>query len=152
MGMSMAATVHMALNKQQGFSLLEAIVALVLVATTGMALLDWINTNLITLRRVSAVQQRQTAIRNALTFMELVNPLVDPKGQEKFDLFTIRWQAKPLELPKDGISSVGYMSLYQVSLYDTEVSVYADEQRLAQFKVRQVGFKQVRQPSNLFTE
>ncbi|MDY6994181.1 MAG: type II secretion system protein, partial [Pseudomonadota bacterium] len=94
----------MALNKQQGFSLLEAIVALVLVATTGMALLDWINTNLITLRRVSAVQQRQTAIRNALTFMELVNPLVDPKGQEKFDLFTIRWQAKPLELPKDGIS------------------------------------------------
>lgn len=139
-------------KRQHGFSLLEAIVALVLVASTGMALLDWINSNLITLQRVGAVQQRQAAIRNALTFMELVNPLLEPKGQADLEVYTIRWHAQPVELPKEGISTLGYMSLYRVGLYDTEVSVYADEQRLAQFNVRQAGFEQVYQPSSLLTE
>ena len=33
-------------NTQRGFTLIEAIVAMVLIASTGMALFSWINSNL----------------------------------------------------------------------------------------------------------
>jgi len=124
---------------QQGFSLLEAIVALILIATTGMALLSWINTNLITLQHVQQTQQRDEAIRNALAFIETINPLEKPRGEEKIGIYTFRWEAEAALLPKDG------KGLYQFGLYDTEVEVLSDKELLARFTLRQIGFKQVRQ-------
>jgi general secretion pathway protein I len=132
--------------KQQGFSLLEAIVALILIVTVGMALLSWVNTNLITLDRVQHTYQRNEAIRNALVFMSIVNPLEKPKGKEQVGIYQLSWEAKAIELPKDGTSTLGYLSLYQISLYDTEVKVSLEEALLARFTLRQVGFKQVREP------
>ncbi len=42
-------------NRQHGFTLIEAIVALVLIATAGMALFSWINSNIITLNRIQEI-------------------------------------------------------------------------------------------------
>ncbi len=125
---------------QRGFTLLEAIVALILIASTGIALLNWINTNLMTLHRVQQVQQRHEATRNALAFMETINPLEKPQGEETVGIYTFRWEAQAVELPKDG------KGLYQIGLYDTEIEVSLDDELLARFTLRQVGFKQVRQP------
>lgn len=131
--------------KQSGFSLLEAIVTLTLIATTGIALFSWINTNLISLQRVQAAYQRNDAIRNALRFMDTVNPLVAPQGEETLGQYTLRWQAKVVESPKDGINALGYPGLYQVGLYDTQVDVYRHKIHLAHFSLRQVGYKQIRE-------
>ncbi len=131
--------------KQRGFTLLEAIVALVLIATTGMALLSWINTNLITLSRVQQAQQRNEAIRSALTFMETVNPLERGQGEETVGIYKFHWQAQAIELPKDGVSTLGDMSLFQVGLYETEVEVSLEDRLLSRFTLRQVGFDQVHQ-------
>jgi general secretion pathway protein I len=129
---------------QRGFTLLEAIVALVLITTTGMALLSWINTNLVTLRHVQQAQQRHEAIRNALAFMDTINPLEKPQGEETVGIYTFRWEAQAVELPKDG------KGLYQIGLYDTEIEVSLDDELLALFTLRQVGFKQVREPRAFF--
>jgi general secretion pathway protein I len=131
-------------TNQQGFSLLEAIVALILIATTGMALFSWINTNLITLHHVQQTQQRHEAIRNALAFIDTINPLEKPQGEESVGLYIFRWEADAVRLPKDG------KGLYQLGLYDTEVEVFSDKELLARFTLRQVGFKQVRQPFDLY--
>ncbi len=131
-------------TNQQGFSLLEAIVALILIATTGMALFSWINTNLITLHHVQQTQQRHEAIRNALAFIDTINPLEKPQGEESVGLYIFRWEADAVWLPKDG------KGLYQLGLYDTEVEVFSDKELLARFTLRQVGFKQVRQPFDLY--
>jgi len=132
--------------RQQGFTLLEAIVALVLITTTGMALLSWINTNLITLQRVQQVQQRHEAMRNALAFMETVNPLASPQGEETVGIYIFRWQARAIELPKNG------KGLYQLALYDTDIEVLLNDKRqlVARFTLRQVGFKQVHEPTLMF--
>ena len=134
--------------RQQGFTLLEAIVALVLITTTGMALLSWINTNLITLQRVQQAQQRHEAIRNALAFMETVNPLESPQGEETVGIYIFHWQARAIELPKDG------KGLYQLALYDTDIEVFFHQPQkqalIAQFTLRQVGFKQVYEPTLTF--
>ena len=130
--------------KQSGFTLLEAIVALVLIASTGVALLDWLNTNLISLQRVQQAQQRHQAIENALVFMETVNPLEKPQGKATIGIYQIDWNATALELPKDGMTSTGELSLFQIGLYETEVKVKVKKDLLAHFTLRQVGYNQVR--------
>ncbi len=129
---------------QHGFTLLEAIVALVLISSTGMALLNWINTNLMTLQHVQQTYQRHEAMRNALAFMDTVNPQIRTQGKETVGIYTFRWEAQTVKLPKGG------KGIYQISLYDTQVEVIFEKTLLARFTLRQVGFKQVYQPSEFF--
>ena len=129
---------------QRGFTILEAIIALVLITSTGMALLSWINTNLITLQHVQRSYQRHEAMRNALAYMDTVNPLEKPHGKETVGIYTFQWKANAVQLPKGG------KGLYQMALYDTEVEVFNDKTLLALFTLRQVGFKQIYQPPEWF--
>jgi len=132
--------------KSQGFTLLEAIVALVLIATTGMALFSWINTNLLNLQRVQSFQQRHDAIQSALAFIEAVNPLEKPTGKETVGSYVITWQAETLKPPQYGISHFGNIGIFHVGLYATTIEVKQEESLLAQFTVRQMGYKQMRRP------
>jgi general secretion pathway protein I len=131
--------------KVYGFTLLEAMVALILFTTVGMALLSWVNTNLISLQRVQAVQQSQQAIRNALAMLDRINPLEKQQGEETIGIYQIKWRAKAVQPQIDGMSPGGYISLFRVGLYDVEVEIYLENQEtaLTHFTVRQVGFKQV---------
>jgi len=131
--------------KQKGFTVLEAIVALILLATIGMALFSWINTNFISLHRIQQAQYRNDAIRNALAFIKTVNPLENPEGEETLGIHTFRWQSEAVKLPKDGISASGGIGLFQVALYDVKMEVSNQNEILARFTVRQVGYRQVRE-------
>ena len=124
---------------QHGFTLLEAIVALVIITSTGMALLNWISTNLTTLQHVQAAQQRNDAIRNAVAFTETVNPLQQPQGEQLLGMYKLIWKSKEIEL-------LGNTTLYQIGLYDIDVTVFLDDTFIAKFTVRQIGFKQYYKP------
>jgi len=128
---------------QQGFTLLEAIVALVLIATTGIALFDWINANLNSLRHIQQSQQRHEATRNALAFMETVNPQEKPQGEQTIGIYKFKWEAQTLKIPKGGKNTIGRMSIFEVGLYETEVTVMVKDNLLTRFNLRQVGYKQI---------
>ena len=134
--------------KQSGFTLLEAIVALVLISTTSMALLNLINNDLFSLQRVRQVYERNQAIHNALAFIETVNPLAQPQGKQLVGMYQISWRTVAIELPKDGLESAEQLSLYQVGLYNIQVELYLPDkpELFAQFSVDQVGYKQIRFP------
>ena len=134
--------------KAQGFSLLEVIVALVLITSTGMALFSWMNTNTMSLQRVQFVQQRNIATRNALMYINTINPLQTPQGSTTLGSYIVNWNSKPLESPKDGMAHTGGQGFYQVGLYEVAVEVQdLDKQVLANFTVREVGYQQVRKPN-----
>jgi general secretion pathway protein I len=137
-------TLFKKIMRQQGFTLLEAIVALLLITTTGIALLAWINTNLLSLTHLQQVQQRQEAMRNALAFIQTINPLEKPQGEETIGIYTFHWEAQPVILPRDG------KGLYQIGLYNTTVEVKMEQKLVAQFNLRQAGFHQVYQSSDQF--
>jgi len=134
---------------QSGFTLLEAIVALVLVSTVGMSLFAWVNTQLEGLYRLEGHHQRQYAKQNALEFIQVINPLENPRGSETMGIYTVTWQATAIEPPRDGIypKSAG-MGLFQVGLYNTQISVFVgdNDTALTRFQVRLFGYKQVREP------
>ena len=132
-------------HRQRGFSLIEAIVALVLMATTGMALFSWINSNLITLSRVQAINAQDTATTNALEFMAKINPEDSPDGRTQLGSYRLSWQAQATTQARDGASYPMGTGLYEITLYQTTVSVEQIEgQPWFSFNLQQVGYKKVR--------
>ncbi len=136
--------------KQRGFTLLEAIVSLVIITSVGMALFNWINSNLAILQRVQFSQQRIEATRNALVFMTQVNPAEKMRGKETLGTYEIVWQSQVIEPPKEGVSTTKDMSLFEVGLYDTVVTINLKNSVLNQFTLRQVGYKQIHKFEYLF--
>lgn len=130
---------------QAGFTLIEAIVALVLMATTGMALFSWINSNIMTLSRVQASNAEDAATANALEYMRTVNPTLAPEGKATLGAYRMAWKTEPLTDLRDGSSYPFGVSLYQVGMYQTRVEVQAlDGTPWFSFKLQQVGYKKVR--------
>ena len=80
-------------NRQKGFTLLEAIVALVLIGSAGMALFSWINGNYISLSRIRDVNARSEATVNVLEYMDRVNPMLTPDGVAPLGAYSIRWRS-----------------------------------------------------------
>jgi len=132
-------------HRQHGFTLIEAIVSLVLMATTGMALFSWINTNLITLSRVQAINAQDSATSNALEFITKINPMDSPSGQTQLGAYRLSWQAQATTEARDGASYPMGIGLYQFVMYQTTVSVdQTDGQPWFSFNLQQVGYKKVR--------
>lgn len=133
-------------SKQLGFTLIEAIVALVLIGTTGMALFSWINTNIITLNRVQESNAENAATTNAMEFMHNVNPMIAPKGQANLGSCRLSWKTDAATEFRDGTGYPFGVSLYQLGLYQTRVTIQKpDGQFWLTFTLQQVGYKKVRE-------
>lgn len=133
----------------QGFTLLEAIVALVVFSLGAFALYGWLSTNMITLNRISERQQLEVAMDSALDLVRRSNPMETPTGQRKVGDFTVTWSATPVEPPKNGVDPSGGPSIFMVGLYDLDVRATRNGQQVHAFHVRQVGWKQVRTMDDL---
>ena len=131
--------------RQRGFSLLEAIVAMVLISAMGGALFAWINTELQALERTQDANTRAEAMVNAVEFMEAVNPMLTPQGRAPLAGMELSWEAKASTPVRDGVSYPQGISLYQLALYDTQVRVaHPDGSPWFEFTLQQVGYKRVR--------
>lgn len=130
---------------QRGFSLLEAVVAMVLISGAGYALFGWINSNIMALNHIHESNARSAATQNILEYMDSVNPMLRPDGNADFGNYRIAWKAKPVTLVQDGTSYPEGVSLYQLALYETMIEVETPgKNRWFDFKLRQVGYKKVR--------
>jgi general secretion pathway protein I len=128
-----------------GFTLIEAIVALVLISSTGMALFAWINTNIMTLGRIQAIDAENEATRNVLEYMDAVNPMLTPEGSVDLGSFRLRWQSEASAEIRDGANYPYGVSLYQLGLYQTKISVAkSNGQDWFKLELKQVGYKKVR--------
>ena len=133
-------------GRQRGFTLLEAIVALVLISGAGASLFAWINTSLNSLYRIQETNTRVEATRNVLTFMHAVNPMQAPEGTSELGAYRVRWKAEITHPPQDGANYPQGISLYQLALYRTRVMVERqDGEYWFDLALKQVGYKKVRE-------
>ncbi len=138
-------------SKQHGFTLIEAIVALVLIATTGMALFSWINGNIITLSRVREINAENAATQNSVEYMNNVNPMISPEGQTDMGSFRLSWKAEATTEPRDGAGYPFGIGLYQMAMFQTRVTIQKlNGQFWFDFTLQQVGYKKVREITRLF--
>jgi general secretion pathway protein I len=135
----------MALRGSRGFSLIEAVVALALIAGVGMALFSWINSNIEALGRVQDANSRAAATANVLEFMSTVNPMTLPEGKADLGGYRMTWKAAAVTAAQDGTGYPTGMSLYQFALYDNLIAIEkTDGTPWFNFTLRQVGYKKVR--------
>lgn len=128
----------------RGFTLLEAIVALVIFSLGAFALYGWLSSNLYTLGRVEARREAVAVARSALDMMRRVNPMETPTGSRRVDALEVAWTSTPLQPPRDGRSQVGLPTAFQVGLYVVDVRVRLDDREVERFELRLLGHKQVR--------
>lgn len=129
------------ISRERGFGLLEAIVALVILASSGLALFAWIGQNLTDVSRIEDVQARAALQLNALALVTNVNPYAEPKGERRVGGMLVRWSSELVEplrysLPFAG----GHSPRWQVGLYRLDV-VATEEPKGArvEFSVEQAG-------------
>ena len=130
-------------RRQRGFSLLEAIVALVIFSMVAMVLYGWQSTNLHALQRAEAHARENQLTRSALGVLAQVNPMKTPSGERPLGRYTVHWTAKPVQPVKPGVSAVGLPDLFELGLYLLDVRVTDGNRTLAAFELRQVGYRQV---------
>jgi len=133
-------------TRQSGFTLMEAIIAMVIMATAGVALLAWMSNTLSSLNRIEAARDRDEATMAALEYLSSINPSQRPEGEMDLGRYELQWTAETLEPYREGMGPRGGSSLFQVALYRLEVSV-SDGDREYHFSVRQAGWDQFRQPA-----
>lgn len=136
-------------REHRGFTLLEAIVALAILAAGGMALFAALNASLRSIERVDAASRRDTATQSALSRLEVLNPMLQPTGDEALGEWRLRWTATPVEAPRDGLTDYLQPGYFEVGLYRVEVELLAGTRVEHRFAVRKAGWRQVRYPEAL---
>lgn len=127
----------------RGFTLLEAIVALVIFSLGSMALYAWLATNLRTLERVEAARAQAALVRAGLDVVRHVNPMTDPTGGRDAGDLRVEWRARPLEPIRASVTQAGIRGAFEVGLYELDVRMLARGVPLDEVKVRQVGYRYV---------
>ena len=124
-----------------GFSLLEAIVAMVLISIAGLALFSWINTSFIGLNRIQESNARAAAQMNALQYLQTINPMARPTGAITLGKLKLTWQARQVSEPAPNILDSGGPGPFTVALYEVEATITElPDVPESRFTVRLVGY------------
>ena len=125
---------------------------MVILASTGWALLAWINSSIASLGRIEESNARSLDATNALEYMQTVNPMTRPEGRVRLGDLTITWTARPLTPVIDGSNFPRGISQYQLAMYETAVRAFRGDalNPSVEFGMQQVGYLRVRESFNLF--
>lgn len=130
---------------QQGFSLLEAIVALTLVATLGASLFAWMNSSLSSLNRVRDASIERSARLNIIEYCKGINPMNRPEGGHDFGAYRIEWKSQLKEPVTDAIGYPAGRGNFQIGFYDLKVQAFRAGAPWFLLELDQVGYLRVRQ-------
>lgn len=134
---------------QTGFTLLEAIVALSVLAMAAMALYGWLNSNLLLLKRVDEVYQSVEAVESALEWVSILDPYAQPDGEQDIAGTLVSWRFVPLGSSLPARDMHGNLSVNDAQLFRAEVEIRRGDKRLARFDVVQLGLQAKRRADEL---
>ena len=123
--------------------------ALVVFTMGAFALYGWLSTNIITLNRIHDRQQLEETLHSALDMVRKSNPMKTPAGRRRIGDLDVSWISSPVEPPRPNVNRSGEQGIFMVGLYEVTVRVFRDDRELHVFKVRQVGWNQVRSMEGL---
>jgi type II secretory pathway pseudopilin PulG len=135
-----------------GFALLEAIVAIAVLAAALVPIFGLVSASLNNAFRLSQAELRAELEMSALEVIYSVNPMVQPKGQIGLPPYRVEWTANRVTPDVDSVNFPRNIGLYVVALFNTEVIVRDGTGGvLAQFSLVQIGYKRTREPSLPFS-
>ncbi|WP_158613418.1 prepilin-type N-terminal cleavage/methylation domain-containing protein [Luteimonas sp. 100069] len=136
-------------HSQRGFSLLEAVVALAILAAAGLALFAAMAQSMQMVGRAEDSRNADAAMRNALAWVEQSNPAESPSGELSFPPYSVAWTSALLEPERPSAAGNLQPGLHDVGLYRLRVVLRRDSVVIREFDVRRIGWRQVREPEAL---
>ena len=135
-------------NAEAGFTLLEGLVAIALLAGTMFAIFTLVGGVLSSANRVGRSNETVQVTLNALEVMSVINPMLEDTGKIDLGPYTVSWKSAATTPVADGVGYPVGVSLYQLALYKTNVRIEGPQGTLlAAFDLRQVGYRRVRDPT-----
>jgi len=129
---------------QAGFSLLEAIVAMVVMSMAMLALYGWLSTSILGLTRAQDHALSLQDSRTALAIVDTINPVSEAAGQRQVGGLEISWNSTPIAEQRPARSRSGMPGLFEVALYQVNVEISRDGRSVRNFSLRKAGWVQVR--------
>jgi general secretion pathway protein I len=119
---------HLNGHKARGFTLIEVVVALMILATSGLMLFAWINQNLETASRLRDAQARAQLQIEGVSWLGLVNPSSEPQGERRQGDLHLSWTSTPVEPPRNEFNfGEGLVPRWELGLYRVRASLQRGE-------------------------
>lgn len=106
---------------ERGFGLLEAIVAVVLLASVGAALFTWLAQSVNSAVRMEAVAEDARLMDLVEQAFMQINPLRQPAGEKQLGSVRVRWEARLIEPVRHALIGDAGGVRWRVGLYQVRV-------------------------------
>jgi prepilin-type N-terminal cleavage/methylation domain-containing protein len=128
-------------TSSRGFTLLEAIVALVIIGVALIPVMSFLTNASRQLAIAADTTQRALTEQTLLAFAETINPLEKPTGDVEFtSKIRIRWVTDIIVPPSTQPMPGARAGDTKVGLYQINMSVIRDEKEWFVYPVRKMGF------------
>jgi len=136
-------------RRGRGFTLLEAIVALAILATAGLALFAAMSQSVQMVQRAQQARDADAVLRNALAIIDRVNPMESPAGSMPLGDYELRWQSELVEPALDSDTGQLHPGYFEVGLYQVHLELWRGNAMARDLTLRRAGYRQVRLPPRL---
>jgi len=130
-----------AYDRQKGFSLIEALAAIALIALALVPLLALQGQLSRTAISMERAEQVIVGKQNALAFLKTINPLVISEGQEDLGVGILTWKANNVSEIRPIYSNSGSPSRWTGQLFDIEAVIEFEDGRTTNFTTRKFGWR-----------
>lgn len=120
-----------------GVSLLEVLIALVLIATVGLSLLAWMQQSLATTGRLQAHVEAVALRRETAAWMQQQDLQKTPQGETSFGELRLRWRSEPTLQARRNMTfglEAG-PGPWDLSLLRVSVEVWRGSEMLTQYEI-----------------
>ena len=115
-------------RRPRGFTLMEVVVALMILATSGLMLFAWVNQNLETASRLRDAQARAQLQIEGVSWLGLVNPSNEPQGERRQGDLHLSWTSTLVEPPRNEFSFGGGLTpRWELGLYRVHATLKRGE-------------------------
>lgn len=130
----------------RGFTLLEAIVALAVMAMALIPMVAFVSQSANELLRAGESNERSFVMQSALALMEPINLMAEAQGTLPLDRnITMAWESQPIVEPNPGIQVGSGLPAYRLGFYKVHVSLTRGGETWFDFDMRKVGYEKTNQ-------
>ena len=137
-------------GRASGFTLVEAIVALVVLSMSLMATYGWIQVSVEMLIKTDEVTNQEIGLDQLVGNLQSIDFAKQSAGEYDYGELSFSWIAKPYEKERPGRNVLGRKGAYDHTLYVVSIVVFRGVSRVANYRVRLVDSVLVRPPEFRF--